>query len=320
MSDRLFTLKQVQEHFKGWDLPPNLGRWCEPEPSEEMVWSAVLSLLNEPWATRGWLDDLLVDALGFVESGAWFDLVCGGGGPEAVLRALDVLLDTHGVEALFDAGEDGVRTAMYSPNDEHVASYLNSGDTYSSTILWDVGAEEFVLTSWGDWLAEYEEDREEEQEVTNEKIKEDEEEEYNDTHLPEAVADCLLQPLGVDESWSGALCDAVTIVEREVANNKVFKPGADEIETDLLGTLANTEPDSEFEPDSELVSFWLDLWKVLLRRELDEIRSMANDLSRSGKSPLRWLAEEIKPDLCQATGRPVLATSEIVDALKEALS
>jgi hypothetical protein len=62
------------------------------------------------------------------------------------LAALDELLGTHGVES--------IRTT------EHIdrywfdcrACYLNTGDTYNTTILFDTKKDRFYLTSWGDFV------------------------------------------------------------------------------------------------------------------------------------------------------------------------
>lgn len=58
-----------------------------------------------------------------------------------IMECLNELLGMHGVECL---GE--VRT--YGPP----AEYLNTGDTYAATLLFDRLANNFKLTSWGDWL------------------------------------------------------------------------------------------------------------------------------------------------------------------------
>ena len=41
-----------------------------------------------------------------------------------------------------------------------VASYVNMGDTYVATILYDIEKGEFFVTSWGDWVEEYERENE----------------------------------------------------------------------------------------------------------------------------------------------------------------
>jgi len=50
------------------------------------------------------------------------------------------LLDGHGVEHL------------RSRNGKAEAYYVNRGDTYSTTILLDIGKDRIWVTSWGDWL------------------------------------------------------------------------------------------------------------------------------------------------------------------------
>jgi hypothetical protein len=55
--------------------------------------------------------------------------------------ALNTLLGCFGVEHI-DNGEG--------------ADYLNTGDTYSVTLLWDNETNEILLTSWGDWFEDYE--------------------------------------------------------------------------------------------------------------------------------------------------------------------
>jgi hypothetical protein len=57
-----------------------------------------------------------------------------------ILECLNETLEMHGVECL---GE--VKT--YGPP----AEYLNAGDTYTATLLFDHIAGNFKLTSWGDW-------------------------------------------------------------------------------------------------------------------------------------------------------------------------
>lgn len=37
-----------------------------------------------------------------------------------------------------------------------VALYVNTGDTYNTTVVYDVGRDLFYVTSWGDWLEAYE--------------------------------------------------------------------------------------------------------------------------------------------------------------------
>jgi hypothetical protein len=136
-------------------------------------------------------------------------------------------------------------------------------------------------------------------EIQREQIKSDEEDDYfDDGQLADAIRGHLLDPLEPDETWDGALCDAVHYVQEEIKDNKAFKPNAEGIREDLLVHL------SDVEPESDRVEFWLGLWGAPLRA-----------LHVEGED-LQWLAEEIKVDLNQATNR-TLATCEIADVLTE---
>lgn len=83
-----------------------------------------------------------LDAERFPKSNAYFSR-CYNTLPRLarILECLNELLEMHGVEAI---GE--VRT--YGPP----AEYLNAGDTYAATLVFDHLAGNFKLTSWGDWL------------------------------------------------------------------------------------------------------------------------------------------------------------------------
>ncbi len=52
-----------------------------------------------------------------------------------------------------------------------VAAYVNVGDTYTATLLYDTQAGEFLVTSYGDWLEAYE--AEKESEVVDEESEEE---------------------------------------------------------------------------------------------------------------------------------------------------
>lgn len=67
---------------------------------------------------------------------------------ELVLHACDVLLGTHGVESL------GPGDLRYDPPFE----YLNTGDSYALTIVYDTQDRRFFLSSWGDIAEKYMED------------------------------------------------------------------------------------------------------------------------------------------------------------------
>lgn len=65
---------------------------------------------------------------------------------EVALKALDELLDTCGVEGI---EHDGIYVDSYHRH--FVGSYLNTGDTYTTTIVLDHINNEWLLTSWGDF-------------------------------------------------------------------------------------------------------------------------------------------------------------------------
>lgn len=64
--------------------------------------------------------------------------------PHLTLHAIDTLLQNHGVECIEDI------------NDEVVAEYSNSGDSYAPTILFNHKRCTWCLTSWGDFVETYE--------------------------------------------------------------------------------------------------------------------------------------------------------------------
>ena len=55
----------------------------------------------------------------------------------------------------WDEGSFGVES-IETEHGELKALYLNTGDTYSPTILWDESSGHFYLTTWGDWLEDTE--------------------------------------------------------------------------------------------------------------------------------------------------------------------
>lgn len=68
---------------------------------------------------------------------------------ERVMEALNVVLETYGVEALIPDG-------CIVP----IGVYLNTGDTYSETVFLSEDGE-FRLTTWGDELEAWEREQEE---------------------------------------------------------------------------------------------------------------------------------------------------------------
>lgn len=65
---------------------------------------------------------------------------------DAVLDLANVLLSAHGVEAI--RADAQVDRYYY----DIVALYVNMGDPYVPTVLYDTEREKFEAASWGDWL------------------------------------------------------------------------------------------------------------------------------------------------------------------------
>lgn len=65
--------------------------------------------------------------------------------PEVIMLALSELLDMHGTEPLWGSGD------VTTP----AAEYVNPGDTYAPTIVYDYRAGRYRLTSWGDFFEKF---------------------------------------------------------------------------------------------------------------------------------------------------------------------
>lgn len=61
---------------------------------------------------------------------------------ELQLAAVNALLEGHGVESIQKTGTYGTPEAQY----------INMGDTYNPTVIWDDGRASWFIESWGDWL------------------------------------------------------------------------------------------------------------------------------------------------------------------------
>lgn len=66
---------------------------------------------------------------------------------ELILEALNVILECHGVEGLTPDG-------CMAP----IGAYVNTGDTYATTVILDEDGA-FHVTSWGDFLEAWERDQ-----------------------------------------------------------------------------------------------------------------------------------------------------------------
>ena len=80
------------------------------------------------------------------------DYVRKAGSHKSVDEALEVadrMLEAHGIEAIRGAE---FRNGYYG---DIVGLYVNMGDTYNTTVLYDTVADRFHITSWGDWVEKY---------------------------------------------------------------------------------------------------------------------------------------------------------------------
>jgi hypothetical protein len=70
----------------------------------------------------------------------------GGREVDAALDLFNDEIDAHGVEAI--RGDYHAGRYYY----DIVALYVNTGDTYNPTLLYETDTGRFLLTSWGDWV------------------------------------------------------------------------------------------------------------------------------------------------------------------------
>lgn len=75
-------------------------------------------------------------------------------GPRTIMRRVDQILECHGVEPI--RSED--RWTSYWG--EIIALYVNTGDTYCLTLIYDTRSCEFLVESWGDWVEKMESENE----------------------------------------------------------------------------------------------------------------------------------------------------------------
>lgn len=78
---------------------------------------------------------------------------------ELSMNALNELLEGHGIEAI--RNENAYVNRYYS---DCIGTYVNMGDTYINTIVYDTESNEYILTSWGDFYESYEQSIENESE------------------------------------------------------------------------------------------------------------------------------------------------------------
>lgn len=68
---------------------------------------------------------------------------------DKVLELADQLLNANGIEAIRGSSHNN------SYYQDIVGLYVNMGDTYEATLLYNAVVGRFVVTSWGDWVQSY---------------------------------------------------------------------------------------------------------------------------------------------------------------------
>jgi len=77
-----------------------------------------------------------------------------GGNPGKILREISQLSGAFGVEGIWEG--DGELSTRSQFGEIPLAEYVNTGDTYNPTVLYDYSEGKFYLTTYGDWVEKYE--------------------------------------------------------------------------------------------------------------------------------------------------------------------
>lgn len=104
---------------------------------------------------------------------------------DEVLELANTLLDGYGIEPI---QPENAYVDHYYQN--IVALYVNMGDPYTGTLLYDTENEEFMVTSWGDFFENWEQEHADEVEE-EEEYESDEEEDYEDEEVVEEDPDAV---------------------------------------------------------------------------------------------------------------------------------
>jgi hypothetical protein len=82
--------------------------------------------------------------------------------PDAVLMMANSLLHGYGVVSCRDE-----RAWVDSYYGDTIALYVNTGETYDTTLLYDTEAKEFLVISWGDWYEAWDGEQEMDSELND---------------------------------------------------------------------------------------------------------------------------------------------------------
>ena len=133
---------------------------------EEMPHRVIAAIWEPSKGDSDITTEKLVDSFPELDEGVATELAAAAGGVHAgvyddFLRAADKAIDAHGVEPLA-LGPDGQKKYNLDYEDREIAYYVNTGDTYSATLLYDPEDDKVYLTTWGDWLQAWERSKEKE--------------------------------------------------------------------------------------------------------------------------------------------------------------
>lgn len=70
---------------------------------------------------------------------------------DKLMLAINEEIEGYGVNAI---SEDGYKSGMWP-----VMEYVNQGESYATTVVYDRIDDEFLITSWGDWYESYESEK-----------------------------------------------------------------------------------------------------------------------------------------------------------------
>lgn len=76
---------------------------------------------------------------------------------DALLKA-EEYLRRNGEDGTFGVEGNSIPDNDFTSREHRDCSYLNAGDTYATTIIWDGQSEQFHIGCWGDWQEEAEQE------------------------------------------------------------------------------------------------------------------------------------------------------------------
>lgn len=159
-------------------------------------------------------------------------------GREAVEEALEYfseIFHMHGVESIKGYPTSPADSSYYAPTRDQTVNlvYANAGDSYAETLAYDTQQEQFLITSWGDWVENIEQEEGEgwEEEAWNDWIKSD-----LNKYLPDEVRDYF--EYDADEELADrVLWNAYQKAKSESGEYPVYESGGAYLDTEKMGSI-----------------------------------------------------------------------------------